>query len=244
MSLQIINARLDLVSEFYHDQALRENITSLLGRTYDSQRLVQRFSMGRGEVDELISLLRTIEATNELASTLQKHTSILQPDSEAVDTSTVTAEPLQNLSSRLSLDGPNALARRIAEAIDEEGLMQSQRNEENNDEEMVTLAQGVLLDEGSVDDKEAMSRIMSTKTASKKSTEQDSEEETWIMRKRYTLHVCLMFSRLTVDRSASSTLESLHNTLDDLYQQKIDLTFKLRDQLGRMLISTYSNENC
>lgn len=186
MSLQIINARLDLVSEFYHDQALRENITSLLGRTYDSQRLVQRFSMGRGEVDDLISLLRTIEATNELASTLEKRTSTLKPDSEAVDTGTLTAEPLQNLSSRLSLDGPTALAHRIADAIDEDGLIQSQRFEENSGEEIVALARGVLLDEGSVDDKEAMSRIMSTKTASKKSTEQDFEEETWTMRKRYT----------------------------------------------------------
>lgn len=185
MSLQIINARLDLVSEFCHDQALRENITSLLSRTYDSQRLVQKFSMGRGEADDLISLLRTIEATNELASILENHISTLKPDAEAINSRTVTAQPLQNLRSRLSLDGPNTLARRIAAAIDEDGLMQSHRFEENSSAEMVSLAQGILLEEGSVDDKEAMSRIMSTKTASKKSTEQEPEEETWIMRKRY-----------------------------------------------------------
>lgn len=173
------------MSEFCHDQALREKITSLLGRTYDSQRLVQKFSMGRGEADDLISLLRTIEATNELASTLEKYISPLKSEAEAVDTSTVTAQPLLNLSSRLSLDGPNALASRIAAAIDEDNLMQSHRFEENSSAEMVSLAQGILLDEGSVDDKEAMSRIMSTKIASKKSTEQESEEETWIMRKRY-----------------------------------------------------------
>ncbi|MCJ1270814.1 DNA mismatch repair ATPase msh1 [Lobaria immixta] len=220
MSLQIINARLDLVSEFCHDQALREKITSFLGRTYDSQRLVQKFSMGRGEADDLISLLRTIEATNELASTLEKHISTLKPDAETVENSKVTALPLQTLSSRLSLDGPNALAHRITAAIDEDGLMQSHRFEENSSAEMVSLAQGILLDEGSVDDKEAMSRIMSTKTASKKSMEQESEEETWIMRK-----------------SASSTLESLHNTLDDLYQQKVHLTSNLRDQLGAQSLS-------
>lgn len=185
MSLQIINARLDIVSEFCHDQALREKVTSLLGRTYDSQRLVQKFSMGRGEADDLISLLRTIEATDELARTLEKHFSALKSDAEEVDTSTMTFQPLQNLSSRLSLDGPNALARRIAAAIDEDSLIQSHRFEENSSSEMVSLAQSILLDEGSVDDKEAMSRVMSTKLASKKSTEQDSEEETWIMRKRY-----------------------------------------------------------
>lgn len=185
MSLQIINARLDLVSEFCHDQALREKITSLLGRTYDSQRLVQKFSMGRGDADDLISLLRTIEATNELASTLEKYISPLKSGAEAVNTSTVTALPLQSLSSRLSLDGPNALASRIAAAIDEENLMQGHRLEENSSAEMISLAQGILLDEGSVDDKEAMSRVMNTKIASKKSTEQESEEETWIMRKWY-----------------------------------------------------------
>lgn len=152
--------------------------------------------MGRGDADDLISLLRTIEATNELASTLEKHGSTLKPDAGAVDTSTVTTQPLQNLSSRLSLDGPNELACRITAAIDEDGLMQSHRFEENSSAEMVSLAQGILLDEGSVDDKEAMSRIMSTKTASKKSAEQDFEEETWIMRKRC---VSCLFQDLEVD---------------------------------------------
>lgn len=173
------------MSEFCHDQAQREKITSFLRRTYDSQRLVQKFSMGRGDADDLISLLRTIEATNELANTLEEHISTSKPDAETVENSMVTAPPLQTLSSRLSLDGPNALARRITAAIDEDGLIQSHRFEENSSAEMVSLAQGILLDEGSVDDKEAMSRIMSTKTASKKSMEQESEEETWIMRKRY-----------------------------------------------------------
>lgn len=185
MSLQIINARLDLVSEFRHDEELREKITLLLGRTYDSQRLAQKFSMGRGEADDLISLLRTIEATNELASTLEKQVSTLNPNADAVDANTATAQPLKILSSRLTLDGPNALARHIAAAIDEDGLMQSHRVEENNSADMVSLAQGILLNEGSIDDKEAMSSIMSTKITSKKSTEQDFEEETWIMRKRY-----------------------------------------------------------
>ena len=49
-------------------------------------------------------------------------------------------------------------------------------------------------------------------------------------------HGSLMISRLTVDHSASPALELLHNNLDDLYNQKVDLTFKLRDQLGRMII--------
>lgn len=201
MSLQIINARLDLVSEFRHDQALREKITLLLGRSFDSQRLVQKFSMGRGDADDLISLLRSIEATNEVAAIMEKHITTLKLDREAVDkpvdNNPDITHPLPNLYSRLSLEGPKALAHRIAAAIDEDGLMQTHRIEENNSAEMASLARDILLDEGSVDDKEAMSKIVRAKTVSKKTTEQDSEEnETWIMRKRY-FHVLLEVLMLT-----------------------------------------------
>ncbi len=187
MSLPIINARLDLVSRFHHDQTLRERVISLLSRTYDSQRLVQKFSMGRGDADDLISLLRTIEATSEIASTLEKDIYNSRPDWTAEeDTNPENSESLQNLIRRLSLDGPNALALSIAAAIDEDGLMQSHRLEEGNSAEIVSLAQGILLEEGSVDDKEAMSKIIRTKVLDKKPTEQQSEEqETWIMRKRF-----------------------------------------------------------
>ena len=190
MSLQIINARLDLVSEFRHDQALREEITLLLARSFDSQRLVQKFSMGRGDADDLISLLRTIEATNEVAGILEKRITIVKPDVDPVDKPVKNdpelTRPLPNLRSRLSLEGPNALGLRIAAAIDEDGLMQTHRIEEDNSAEMASLARDILLDEGSEDDKEAMSKIVRTKSVSKKATEQDAEEdESWIMRKRY-----------------------------------------------------------
>ena len=71
MSLQVINARLDVVTLLLRYRALREEIMSLLRRSYDSQRLVQKFSLGRGDADDLISLLRTIEATSAIASLLE-----------------------------------------------------------------------------------------------------------------------------------------------------------------------------
>lgn len=52
-----------------------------------------------------------------------------------------------------------------------------------------------------------------------------------------------MIWRLTGDHSASSALESLHNTLDDLFQQKAKLTSSLRDQLGRALMYTCFDDN-
>lgn len=188
MSLHVINSRLNLVSQFCTDQALREKITLLLSRSYDSQRLVQKFSMGRGDADDLVSLLRTIEATKEIASILKKRIFASSADTELVVPDSAASQPLQNLSDRLSLEGPNALALSIAAAIDEDGLMQSHRIEENASAEMVSLAQGILRHEGSMEDKDAMSRVIRTKTANKKSAEQESEEEdTWIMRTKFVL---------------------------------------------------------
>lgn len=186
MALPIINARLDLVSRFRHDQPLRECIISLLIRTFDSQRLVQKFSLGRGDADDLISLLRTIEATIEIANALGKDTYSSELDMKAeIERNPEDLEPFQNLSRRLSLGGPKALASRIAAAIDEDGLIQSHHLEENNSADMVSFAQNVLLEEGSLVDKKAMSTILGNKPSEKKTFEPHTEEqEAWIMRKR------------------------------------------------------------
>lgn len=186
MSLPILNARLDLVSEFLHNQAFREDVTNLLRRSYDCQRLVQKFSMGRGDGDDMMSLLRTIEATNGIASLLEKHvSSSAESSSSGEDKDSVPSRSLQDLSHRLSIEGPIELASRIAAAIDEEGLMQSHRNEENNSASMISMAQDVLQSEGSVEDQDALSRVVRSKITSKTPSEQDSDEQdTWIMRRR------------------------------------------------------------
>lgn len=185
MSLNTINARLDLVTYFRDDNALRERITALLKRSYDSQRLVQKFSMGRGDPDDLISLLRTIEATNEVARTLKERIPFPGVSKPATDKDIARFQALLNLSRRFSLDEPNLLALRISETIDEEGLTQSRRLEEYESADMVSLARGVLLDEGSINDQGALSRITKSKAISKAPGEQDPEdEETWMMRKR------------------------------------------------------------
>lgn len=161
---------------------------SLLSRTFDSQRLVQKFSLGRGDADDLVSLLRTIEATNEIANALGKDTCSSELDIKAeIETIPQNLEAFQNLSRRLALDEPKALASRIAAAIDEDGLIQSHRLQENNSADMVSLARDILLEEGSLDDKKAMSAILRNKPIEKRTLEQQTEEqETWIMRKRST----------------------------------------------------------
>jgi DNA mismatch repair ATPase MutS len=190
MSLDVINARLDLVSQFLLDETLREKITALLRRTYDSQRLVQKFSMGRGDPEDLICLLRTIEATNEVASTLEKQVSIVESESpeRSTENTLLSAKSLVELYRRLSLEGPRTLACCISDAIDEEGLMRSRRVDDSNSAELVTLAQGVLLDEGTLDDQGSLSPVLRSITTPKPPKgEKNVEEEVWIMRKRSVL---------------------------------------------------------
>lgn len=185
MSLHVINARLDLVSQFRCDEAMNEKIRSLLRRTYDSQRIVQKFSMGRGDAEDLVSLLRTIEATVEIASTLEKRVPGVKSTDNSTENGLSSPDAFIELCRRISLEDPKILARRINDAIDEEGLMQSQRVEESQDAETIALAQGVLLSEGTADDQNALSSVLRSKSTPKALKGQENiEEDVWIMRKR------------------------------------------------------------
>ena len=219
MSLTVINARLDLVSRLLNDRSFREDITDMLRRTYDSQRLVQKFSMGRGDADDLVSLLRTIEATNGIANTLKKR--ITPPPAQTLldnndnYNNQQLCHSLQALSARLSLDGPNRLASLITASIDEDGLMESHRIQETEDADIVSMAQDILQKEGSAEDQAAMSRVSRSRIKQKVNIEQDPEEkDNWILR-----------------RSASPVLETLHNALGDLHEDKTSLTLRLRETL-------------
>ena len=215
MSLQVINARLDVVSLLIGERALREDIISLLRRSYDSERLVQKFSMGRGDADDLVSLLRTIEATSEIASLLETHTALSEAGSETDSLDRTHRQSLQSLSCRLWLEEPQALAARIADVIDEDGLMESHRMEEIENADIVSKAQGVLQKEGSLEEQAAMGRLSRSKVKQKPSINQDEEgEDAWVLR-----------------RTASPMLESFHEALDRVRQEKAYLTSRLRGDL-------------
>ena len=215
MSLQVINARLDVVTLLLRYRALREEIISLLRRSYDSQRLVQKFSLGRGDADDLISLLRTIEATSAIASLLETHSVLSESGSEMSPLDRKYRHSLQNLKCRLRLEEPKALAARIAEAIDENGLTESHRIEETQKADIISMAQGVLEKEGSLDDQAALAQISRSKAKQKPLAEQDWEEaDNWVLR-----------------RNASPVLESLHEALDGVRQDKAVLTSRLREEL-------------
>ncbi|KAJ5780827.1 hypothetical protein N7457_005987 [Penicillium paradoxum] len=216
-SLQVINERLDLVSVFIEHVELRDSVVQLLKRSYDSQRLVQKFAFGKGDPDDLICLSRAIEASKEVRQVLLNHNK--GPVSPSASDSN---HSLAGMVSRLFLDGPIALAEKILAAIDEEGLLQKQRIEDSTAAEAASLAQQVTMNEGTSSEFKALPKKVRAKK-SERIAKVDIESgplDTWIMR-----------------RDASSILNALHAELEELGDEKISLTRHLRDSVDSSALS-------
>ena len=208
--MQVINERLDLVSIFIEDAELRENVTQLLKRSYDAQRLVQKFTLGRGDPDDLICLSRAIEASKEVRRVLSTK------ENDGADASAKYS--LRIMIDRLHLDGPSKLADDILAAIDEEGLLQKQRMEDDTAAEAAVLAQEVTITEGMPEDVETLPKKVKTKKETTPAVEE--QVDTWIMR-----------------RNASRRLHAMHEGLEKLHEEKSDLTVWLRDSVGSSNLS-------
>ncbi|OJI97807.1 hypothetical protein ASPVEDRAFT_79495 [Aspergillus versicolor CBS 583.65] len=211
-SLAVINERLDLVSVFIEDKTLKEDLVQLLKRSYDAQRLVQKFTLGRGDPDDLICLSRAIEASKEVKRLLLSKERDESSNAQVTDAS---RQSLRTMISRLYLDGPTVLADKILSAIDEEGLLQQQRIEDDTAAEAASLAQEVTLNEGVPGDLESLPKKVRTKGNYRPAVDDSSTADAWIMR-----------------RDASHALEELHRTLDQLQAEKLSLGQHLRDSVG------------
>lgn len=211
-SLQVINERLDLVSIFLENEDLRDSVVQLLKRSYDSQRLVQKFALGKGDPDDLICLSRAIQASKEVRRVLSDHGRL-----QACLSTPGAENSLNMMISRLHLDGPSALADQIIAAIDEEGLLQKQRIEDSTAAEAANLAQEVAMNEGTSDELETLPKKVRSKNGDRSAaTDPDSGSiDTWIMR-----------------RNASGTLDTLHTGLEELWTEKDSLIQSLRDSVG------------
>ena len=81
-----INERLDSVSELYDDIVLRGDITELLKKVYDIERLAGKISYGNANARDMISLKNSIENLPELKSILKNTSSkLLQELYEKID---------------------------------------------------------------------------------------------------------------------------------------------------------------
>ncbi|KAJ5777054.1 hypothetical protein N7520_000300 [Penicillium odoratum] len=209
-SLPVINERLDLVSVFIESEDLRDSVIQLLKRSYDSQRLVQKFAMGKGDPDDLICLSRAVEASKGVKQVLSDYERL------APESASDAKNSLTSMISRLYLEGPTALADKILAAIDEEGLLQKQRIEDSTAAEAASLAQEVTINEGTPSDLESLPKKVRARKSDKTTAEPEAGSiETWIMR-----------------RDASKVLNALHTELEGLQDAKVALIKRLRDYVG------------
>lgn len=221
MSLSTINDRLDLVEEMIDYPQLRQDVVTLLGNTFDSLRLVTKFTMGRGDADDLIELSKTISTTADMLNILKEHSSSRQsipidPANQATETR--RRQCLPAVQKRFELELPLKLAKRIQDAIDEEGLSEYHRLEDDEASEMEELAQDVLGREAGEEDLKQIPKRIQPKPhmiqpSFKSAT--DGRDDVWIMK-----------------RNASKTLERLHDSLDTMGERKMQLEKDLRQALG------------
>jgi DNA mismatch repair ATPase MutS len=220
MSLSTVNNRLDLVEEMIQYPQLRQDIIALLERTFDSLRLVTKFTYGRGDADDLVELSKTIMTTCDIVNILQEHAASRKtvPTKAAEDTAEARRKQcIASLERRFSLDQALALAQRINEAIDEDGLSEYHRLENEEASEMSDLAQDVLGREAGEEDLKAIPKRIQPKphmiVGSFKSAT-DGREDVYIMK-----------------QTASPTLKRLHRTLNTMGKERAKLESELRENL-------------
>lgn len=220
MSLSTINDRLDLVEEIIDHPQLRQDVIALLGQTFDSLRLVTKFTYGRGDADDLMELSKTIATTSDLVNILRQHTASrnaipLSSNNEASETRRRLC--MSALERRFDLGGVCELSKRIQDAIDEDALSEYHRVEDEQAEEMSELAQDVLGREAGEEDLKNMPKRIQPKphaiTGSYKSAT-DGRDDIWIMK-----------------RKASPALHRLHKALDSMGESKSELEDRLRQQM-------------
>lgn len=216
MSLSIINNRLDLVQEMLGQDALREDIVALLRSTSDTLRLLQRFSIGKGDADDLLSLAKTVDVMGRLSEVLHDHIIAQQDRTFEVEAEEPISRPLElgflwDILGRLDLEGPAKVAKSVQDAIDEEGLDRQHVAQAEDQAEAEDMTDEVVNADTAGEKGPKLTRRTSK---SKALAVETGSDEIWIMR-----------------RSASPTLERAHADLDKLMELRKELAQRLRQQL-------------
>ncbi|CAK4033641.1 related to mismatch repair ATPase (family) [Lecanosticta acicola] len=216
MSLSIINNRLDLAQEMLRHDVLREEVLGMLRRTFDTYRLLQKFSIGKGDADDLLGLARTIDVMRQVSSILHEHIIANQDNDPGEAESDFDLTFLWDILGRFDLETPAKVARNIQVAIDEEGLNQQHMVEEANESEAEQMTEEVVNADAAGERGPKLSRRTSRAQVSQSSDKpgDPKSDDIWIM--------C---------RNASQTLERAHRDLEKLLDAKFELARRLRSEL-------------
>ncbi|KAF3148500.1 DNA mismatch repair ATPase msh1 [Orbilia oligospora] len=236
-SVKIINDRLNLVEHFIASPKLLEDIRYKLKLTHDSQRLVQKMSLGRGDADDLVSLARTIIQTQDIVDCISSHLPRKRESLEVVKELIGRIEKLEEL------------AARILRSIDENGLMLRHTIEDREAAEITALAEAVErgralseeegegeegLEEG---EEEVVEEEKPKKRGRKKATTTTSTTKTTAKKtiKPRTQRILKEVDREKVEPwimhpTASKTLTKLHESLEELMTEKQLLETRLLDE--------------
>ncbi|KAK6364879.1 MutS protein 1 [Exophiala oligosperma] len=208
-SLSEINDRLDLVSAFFESEELTESLIFRLRRTFDVQRIVQKFALNKGDADDMLSLASAIAETVSTRDLLQYAFPSIDSEQPATPT-----QFMQRLLKRFDLEGPVELQASISSAIDEVGLQQRHRLEEDEAASVAAMAHDVVL-QNAPEELESMPKAIRSKAKVEDNKDDITLEEPWIMR-----------------RNASDILFRLHQDLDGLEAEKAALAERLRSELS------------
>ncbi|KAK8126225.1 MutS 1, partial [Apiospora kogelbergensis] len=213
-SLETITQRQDLVEYFLAHPDLRDEIVQLLRRCHDSQRLVQKFALGRGDPDDLIGLANTIRATEAIVKLLK---SAAKEDKKA---KTNHSSAFDDMLSRIKLTQASKLANRIRDSIDEEGIFQKLELEDQETSQLLSLAEGIVSSEGT--NEEAAELLPKNPKLRKKPANPTSIRD----------HYADDNMSFIMKPGASRGLIDLHAALGALLDEKATLTDDLRERLG------------
>jgi DNA mismatch repair ATPase MutS len=153
--------------------------------TFDSWRLLQKFSFGRGDVDDLLSLARTVLLTNQIKTIIQDHLETPIPNGPDGQPVPSGRDSLRKLLNRLETADATKIANKILEAIDEDKLSQQHQLEYEEASTVVEMAESVLSEAG-----ESLKGVPKSLQSKRGSREREKDKDTatngdlWIMRPR------------------------------------------------------------
>ncbi|KAA8892867.1 muts domain V-domain-containing protein [Sphaerosporella brunnea] len=215
--VDVIVKRLDLVETLLNDEVLRGDIIALLKRTHDSQRIVQKISMGRGDADDMVALAQTIVVTEELLERLTN----------------TNKKIFRSIISRISC--PSELADKILNAIDEEGLMRHQIEAADVAATISETPSAADVEESSKAVEELLEEVVEAGAGKKRMRKRRISQGIENSLSRATLGEADGDDAWIMKKTASPLLGELHARLQALREAKGHLEVHLRNKLSTLI---------